>query len=65
METDALVAADLNHLVYLPRGDAALTRRAKKGVLLLRPLKCHTPLDVLCRFLWKSGPGIPRILAVP
>jgi len=25
-----LTCADLNHLVYLPRGDAALTRRARK-----------------------------------
>src|SRR6202795_3394470 len=25
-----LACADLDHLVYLPRGDAALTRRAKK-----------------------------------
>ena len=25
-----LICADLDHLVYLPRGDAALTRRAKK-----------------------------------
>jgi hypothetical protein len=30
-----LACADLDHLVYLPRGDAALTRRAKKHSSLL------------------------------
>src|ERR1700745_3460940 len=29
-----LACADLDHLVYLPRGDAALTRRAKKHSML-------------------------------
>jgi ribosomal protein L14 len=26
-----MTCAELNHLVYLPRGDAAVTRRAKKA----------------------------------
>ena len=42
-----LACADLDHLVYLPRGDAALTQRAKK----------HSTLSaVIIRFSRAQGP---------